>query len=127
MRRASWLVAAGILAVSAACHHGQGDEPYVNPGIEPVTVRVVNNYALPVEIEAVGSGSRYRLGTVHPGMSATFTIPPALRSTTTVELLARSSGTRRIGRSGPLMLSPGSEVEFTVTTQMFDTSADVHQ
>jgi hypothetical protein len=122
MRRGvRWLVAA--LAIAGACAKGGGDE--VAPAEGPAaTVEVRNNYALPVEIFAQGSGINQRLGTVHPGMRGHFNIPPAMLGGRSVELQA-VAGTGQAFRSGPLLLSPGAIVDFTVEAQLFNSTAIV--
>jgi hypothetical protein len=48
-------------------------------------------------------------------------------STTTVELEAHASSTTRVGRSGPMLLAPGVIVDFTVTSAMFNSTADIRE
>ena len=128
MRRTMWIALAVVLVTLSACRHHQQDEdqPAATPSA-PVMVSVVNNFALPVEIFARGSGTVVRLGTVHPGMTASFVVPHSVLATTTIELEARSSSTSRVGRSGPLILAPGSNVDFTVTSTMFNSTANIRE
>jgi hypothetical protein len=127
MTRSITLLAVALLLGIPGCrHHQEDDETYVKPAA-PVTVQVTNNFALPVEIFARGSGTVVRLGTVHPGMNARFVVPPAVLSTTTVELEAHASSTSRVGRSGPMLLAPGVIVDFTVTSAMFNSTADIRE
>ena len=123
------IVMAALLLPLSACRHrtADGDEAPPPEPSAPVTVEVVNNFALPVEIYAIGSGTETRLGTVHPGMEATFVIPQSVRSTTTVELQAHAASTTRIGSSGPLLLAPGSIVDFTVTSTLFNSTAVIRE
>jgi hypothetical protein len=131
MRRALWIAVPGLLLLTPACKHGQEEEgqpPAATPSTAPVTVLVTNKFALPVDVDVVGAGTRYRLGTVHPGMSSRFVIPPAILSTTgTVELQAHAASTSQIGKSGPMMLAPGSFVDFNVTPQLFNSTANIRQ
>ena len=54
MLRRLWMLIPALLLTLAACGHGGGtDEP--KPVDNPVRIQVNNNYALPIEIYAVGS------------------------------------------------------------------------
>jgi hypothetical protein len=114
-RLAPWL-----LLAASACARGGSDEPV--PTGDPVRVEVTNNYALPVEIYAVGSGVTRRLGTVHPGMGARFTIPQNITRSGSVELEARLAAERQTFRSGQLLLAPGTIVDFDVAPQLFNST-----
>jgi hypothetical protein len=110
-----------LLLMVAACSRGGGtDEP--QPIDRPVRVEATNNYALPVELYAVGSGITHRLGTVNPGLSASFTIPPTLLAGNGVELQARSRTGERPFISEELLLAPGTIVDFQIAPQLFSST-----
>jgi hypothetical protein len=89
-------------------------------------VEVHNKYALPMEIYAVGAGTRYRLGTVHPGTTAQFAVPQTVVGTGSVEFQAQPNADgRQLARSGPLLLSPGAVVDFEITQQLFNSTASI--
>ena len=92
----------------------------------PVRVEVHNKYELPMEVYAVGSGTRYRLGMVHPGMVGQFVIPQNVVGSGSVELQAQPSAPGgQLARSGPLLLSPGAVVDFVIGTQLFNSTATI--
>jgi hypothetical protein len=89
-----------------------------------VQVEVINRHALPIEIDAVGSGMSRRLGTVEPGMTGHFVVPPNLITAGGgVELQAHPSASKQLFSSGPLLLSPGAIVDIEITPQLFNSTA----
>lgn len=112
-----------LLLVSSACARGGADEGAPGPDHSPVRVEVTNNFALPVEIYAVGSGITHRMGTVHPGMNAQFVVPPTLIGSGGVELQAHPSTNQQPFRSGQLLLAPGTIVEMVITPTLFNSTA----
>ena len=122
MLRGWLLLVPGLLLTVSACARGSGgDEP--QPADSPVRVEVTNRHALPMEVEAVGSGARQRLGTVHPGMAGHFTVSQNLIGAGGVELLAHPNASREQFSSGPLLLAPGTIVEFVIAPQLFNSTA----
>ena len=119
------LVPGMLLTASACARGGGGDEP--RPIDSPVRVEVTNKHALPMEVEAVGSGARHRLGMVHPGMAAHFVVPQNLIGTGGVELLVHPSASRQQFSSGPLLLAPGTIVDFMIAPQLFNSTATLRQ
>jgi hypothetical protein len=120
-----WMLLPGLLLTTSACARGGGDEP--RPVDSPVRVEVANNHALPVEVEAVGSGARQRLGMVHPGMAGHFVVPQNLIGAGGVELQAHPSASREQFSSGPLLLAPGTIVDFVIAPQLFNSTATLRQ
>jgi hypothetical protein len=110
----------GLLLSVCACTHSGGGE--VRPIDEQVSVEVTNRHALPMEIYAVGSGITHRLGTVNPGLSSHFLLPQNLIGSSSVELEARAGGNLRPFRSGEILLSPGSVVDFVIGAQLFNST-----
>jgi hypothetical protein len=123
MPRRSWILLSLLLLAGSACRRASEEAPLpADPVESPINVEVVNNQPLPVEILIVGSGVNHRLGTVHPGMTAHFEVPPGMVGNGSLELLARSSGAQT-ARSGPLLLSPGATVDFVVARPPFNSTA----
>lgn len=128
MRRGLWIMVPALLLTTVACgrHQGEDDDlPGTTPAMSPVTVEVTNNFALPVEVVAVGSNITQRLGTVHPGMVGRFVIPPNMIGNGSVELEARASSTVQVARSGPMLLAPGAIVDFQIGAQLFNSTASI--
>ena len=121
MPRSVWMLVPGLLTVLACAAGPDPDEP--KPVDRPARVEVVNNYPLPVEILAIGSGINQRLGTVHPGMSAHFNIPQNVIGSGGVVLQARPAAESQSFRSDPILIAPGSIVDFRITAQLFSSTA----
>jgi hypothetical protein len=118
----------GVLLVSAACRRASDEPPLASDPMQaPIRIEVQNNHALPVEILVEGSGIHHRLGTVHPGMKATFQLPPAMIGNGSVELLAQSSAYRNPHRTGPILLSPGAVVDYVIRQTLFNSTATIRQ
>lgn len=119
----SLLLLAAVVVGSACARHAGSPEPERLP----VLVEVKNEYGLAMEVYIVSTGTRHRLGTVHPGTSAQFTVPPALIGNSSVELQAQPNASNKMARSGPLLVSPGAIVDFLITAQLFNSYAAIRQ
>lgn len=116
------------LAVAAAC--ARGSHPAgasVDPLGAPVRVEVRSNYALPVTVSAAANNSVMRLGTVLPGLSATFSIPRGLVTGGTVQLIVDPGGSDRPYYSEPFLLAPGRVVDLQVAAQLFNSTANIRR
>jgi hypothetical protein len=113
-------MAVPALLLLGACSHSGGGE--IKPSSIPVSVEVTNLHALPMEVFALGSGITQRLGTVHPGMEAHFTIPQTLVGNGSVQLEAHPSGGGRAFQSGEVLLEPGAVLDFTIAAQLFNST-----
>lgn len=113
-----------VLLAQAACGGGKSTDEVVPEG-PPVQVEVKNLHALPVSIDATGNGTRFHLGTVHPGMTAVFKVPFNVTSGASVELVVLPSTHARPFTSGPLLLAPGAVVDLLVTPQLFNSTANI--
>lgn len=88
----------------------------VVPDNKSIVVNVTNNYGLPVEVAAIGSGTVYRMGIVSPGAAKRFLLQGAMLATGgAVEFVARPLDRAPLMRSGLVRLKDGDEVEFEVT------------
>ena len=78
-----------------------------------------------MEVYASGSGINHRMGTVHPGMDGSFTIPQNLVGNGSVQFVARpSGGGGQPYRSGDVMLAPGSLIVFEIAPQLFNSTVN---
>jgi hypothetical protein len=120
MSRGLGLLVPALLLVSSACARSGGDE--VAPTTTPVTIEVLNRYALPVDVYAFGSGISQRLGVVEPGMRADFSLPQNMIGGGAVRFEARPGGSGQPFTSGEILLAPGSVVDFVVAPQLFNST-----
>ena len=124
--RGGRLLVTGLLLASSACAYGTGPggaAGALGPG-SLVQLRVENNSGGPMEVFAAGSGMFYRIGTVHPGLAGSFTVRPGMTRNGSVEFLARSA-TGAVLRSGPMLLAPGTVVNFGLEPHPATTTATV--
>lgn len=121
MRRATLL----LLPVLALLGCGRKAVEEVVPVGEPVSVEVKNNHALSVRIDVEGNGTRYHLGTVHPGMNASYKIPRNVTAGGTAEIFVVSSDRSRPFSSGILQLAPGAVVDVVVQSRIFNSTATI--
>jgi hypothetical protein len=91
-----------------------------------VRIEVRNKYMLPMEVYAIGGGTKHRLGTVHPGMLSHFVVPHSVLGSGPVEFQAQpTAAAGELARSGPLLLSPGAVVDFVIAAQLFNSTATI--
>ena len=128
MTRAHLLLIPWLALAVPACAGGGGEEEEtVKPVDRPVRLEVVNRFALPVEIEARGSGVSHRVGTVHPGMSGHFTLPQNLMGSGGVELIAHPTASTDNFRTESMLLAPGTIVDLLITPQLFNSTATLRK
>jgi hypothetical protein len=77
-----------------------------------------------MEVYAAGSGTTYRIGTLHPGLSGRFRVRPTMTVNGPVEFMARS-GNGPLVRSGRILLAPGDLVEFELEAHAVSSTATV--
>lgn len=112
----------GLVVALAGCAHGSGQT--VQPADYAVRIEVTNNFALPVEIYVLGNGATRRLGEVHPGMTGNFVVPPGMIGNGALLLQAHPSANQaELYQTGPLLLKPGTVVDFHVAPQLFNSTA----
>ena len=117
----------GLLLGSSGCAYGFGGTGESDRGHRPghaVLLHVTNNSGRPMEIYAAGSGTVYRIGTVHPGLAGNFVVRPAMIGNGSVELVARSLG-GAVVRSGPMLVAPGDIVDLELEPHVATSNATV--
>ena len=123
MLRRVWALVPSLLLCTIACNKGGTASP--GPNKDPVRVEVVNRHPLAVEVYAFATGMERRLGTVEPGMKASFVVPPNLTTSGDVELQVSPAASSQRFRSGSLLLAPGSIVDLNVAPQLFSSTATI--
>ena len=112
-----------LLLCVTACGKGGTESP--GPSNDPARVEVTNRHPLAIQVYAFGTGIERRLGTVEPGMKASFVVPPNLTTSGDVELQVSPAASNQRFRSGPLLLAPGAIVDLVVAPQLFSSTATI--
>jgi hypothetical protein len=115
------ITSAALLLASSACAFGvsaAGDIP------RPTQLEARNESGAPIEIWAAGSGTSYRVGTVHPGLTERFALRPGMVINGAVEFTARSAD-GHVVQSGPMLLRSGDVVDFALTPHTATSTATV--
>ncbi len=125
------------MAVAAACSRaGRTADAPVQPeppdsaylawvAAHPVIVEVENNYEIPMQVFASGSGIYYRMGIVAQGQRGTFTLRQALTLGGMVEFVTQPTGYGPQISGGQLYVAPGDTVDFVIATLLQGTLAIV--
>ena len=93
---------------------------------DTVWVIITNNYALPMEIYATGTGTTYRLGVVDPGIKREFRLRRDLLATNhVVTFTAQASGVGPRYVADPVYISAGDVVDFIIATNVIGSRVDV--
>ncbi|HEY7503273.1 MAG TPA: hypothetical protein VH700_04155 [Gemmatimonadales bacterium] len=118
---------AGLALASSACAFGRGTADDFKRPQDPggaVQLNVTNNFGGPVEVYAAGSGTLYRIGTVHPGLPGRFVVRPTMIVNGPVEFVARALNGPYL-RSGRILVQPGDVVDFDLTASPVTSTATV--
>jgi hypothetical protein len=125
--RGAGIFIVGLVLASSACAYGPGAPAQSIRPNEPggaVQLYVTNNSGGPMEVYAAGSGTLYRIGTVHPGLEGRFVVRPAMIGNGNVEFVARS-GNGPLLRSGRILVAPGDVVDFELTPSPVTSTATI--
>jgi hypothetical protein len=120
------LAAAGLVLAALACTHAATPREAATPtksGSE-VRVEVTNHYSLSAELYAVAAGVKQRLGTVNPGVTRAFLVPPGMLGAGPVSIIAEIINENPVV-SGGLQLVPGDVVEFEIAMHLIASTARV--
>ncbi|MGD0484264.1 MAG: hypothetical protein ABSB58_06375, partial [Gemmatimonadales bacterium] len=98
----------GLLLLSEGLPEGANDS---------VVVYVTNNYEVPMEIVAFGSGTSYRMGVVNPGIESRFVLRRAMLATTgDVGFVVHASGYGPQKTIESIRIAPGDTVDVVIAT-----------
>jgi hypothetical protein len=127
MRRGLRFAIAALFVTTAACRHGAAaDAGDMQPHVAPVSVNVTNNSQSSMEIFVIGGGTTYRIGSVAPGIPRRFELRPAmLAAGGHVQFMAQASGAGPRVQTDEVIVSPGDEVDFEITTSLVGSRATV--
>jgi hypothetical protein len=125
--RISLLVGAALLTVSA-CASPRSTTQAANGSVASpasVGVDIENNNFSDVDVYVVSEGLATRLGTVTGNTTAHYNLDPSFLPTDQLRLVATPIGGNGRASSGPLNVSPGQTIHFTVAPRLRQSFADV--
>ncbi|MEO5818623.1 MAG: hypothetical protein ABIT20_25365 [Gemmatimonadaceae bacterium] len=128
MRTLRKLAIAVMLASPAAFLACRSSSAYdvANRKADDVMLTVENQNFYDVDIYALSSGLATRIGTVTGGNStARFVLNPTITSSSDFRLVAAPIGGNGRASSGPLLISPGRTIMFTITPSLRSSHAEV--
>lgn len=118
MKTTRWtavIISAFTFAVSACARNARPSSGDVSPTVGSIAVTVTNNNLADMDVYAIADGGLpIRLGTVTALSSTTFTARPSMFPTGTLRLAASPIGGSGVARSGPLLVTGGQSVNFTI-------------
>jgi hypothetical protein len=116
------MVVLALGATAAACGRNAGLQTNsAQPAASSVALHVNNDYALAMDVYTYAGGVSNRLGTVSPGMSTTFTLPPYLLRNGLIQVYAYPIGGGPEVASPPLTLQAGETVDFHIALNLINT------
>lgn len=123
MRRSSRIMIAALMMVGSACAHRGSRTDSIQS--LPVRVRVINHYALQIDVVAEAGGTSYHVGTVSPGIDSRYVLRPSLLALGPVQLIVLPRDDTRPFLTESLLLSPGDEVTLEITPSLFNSTVTV--
>ena len=114
------------MLVALACTHRTTSQVAATPQQSGSQVRlaVTNHYSLSADIFAVAAGTKLRLGTVNPGITRTFVLPPNITGLGLVSFVAEIFNENPVISDG-LQLVSGDVVEFEIAMHLVASRARV--
>jgi hypothetical protein len=128
MRVLRSLALAAMLATPAAFSACRSSNAYdaANRKAEDALLIVDNQNFYDVDVYAVSSGLPTRIGTVTGGNStARFALSPTIINSSDFRLVATPIGGNGRASSGPLLVSPGRTIRFTIAPSLAQSHAEV--
>jgi len=116
-RSAVSIVAAVLLSVAPGCRSAT-PEPSEAPAPQGLQLVVHNNNFLDMAVWAVSNGTPARIGTVTGSSSRTFALTASMFGASEFDLLATPIGGSGRASSGPLVVTAGRTVFFTIEPQL---------
>lgn len=116
-KRMRLIVIAAVAVASSACTHHHA--PNESPASGPATLRVDNHNWQNVDIQVVHRGIQSHLGSVNASAVTEIVFPKYLLSDLgEVQLIAHAVGTPYTIRTQVIVLKPGTEVRWTLETDL---------
>ncbi|MEP6730346.1 MAG: hypothetical protein ABJE10_06900 [bacterium] len=113
----------GPLAL-ASCRSGNAYDVDTNQP-DRILLNVKNDNFLDMDIYALSSGLPSRIGTVSGVNSAHFALDPTLYGASDFRIVATPIGGNGRASSGPLVVSRGQTIEFTIGSRLAQSHAEV--
>jgi len=115
-----WMIAGLFVAVAACSHHSgsAADDGAAQQRPRGVSVHVVNNYSLPMDVFVIGVGINHRLGLVTPGVERDFFLPETLADAGAVEFSALPAGGGEGVHTVQIRFNRGDKLDFEIATNL---------
>ena len=126
-RRRIRALCAGLVVAAAGCAGSQALKATPTPESGDIRLSVKNGFGYPVTVYAIGSGTTWKVGRVMPEAVRDFTVPKALVANGVVEFAVSGDGDAAPVKSGPMQLTSGQIVDFTITRPLYASSAIVRR
>ncbi len=132
MRTPLHLTAVLLVALLAGCsllpHHRdeQQPDPLADEASEDVGLHVANHNWADVVVFAVRGTTRVRLGDVNTGNEADFVLPKSFVLGGQVTVILHPIGGPRDFSTGPIMVSPGQQIDMRVENSLAQTNWSVN-
>jgi len=133
--RSQLVVAAALLLAATACQNFRAPgssaprpaaaTPAAAVPADAVAVQVRNEYGAEMEVFVVAEGLATRLGSVASGGNIVFTLDRSFVPTSEMRIVAAPLGGNGRASSGPLTVSTGQVVQFTIAPLLRASSATV--
>lgn len=122
--RARLVVIAAAAAVCAACSQHHSPDSTID---SPATLHVDNHNFQDVDIQVLHRGLKSHLGNVNASAATTIVLPKSLLSDLgEVQLIAHAIGTPYTITTAVIVLKPGTEVRWTLETDLNRSSIAVY-
>ena len=116
---------AGLVVGAAGCAGSQASNATPTRD-STIRLSVKNEFGFPVTVYAIGSGTTWSAGRVMPEAVRNFTVPQAVVANGVVEFVVSGEGDESV-RSGPLVVTSGRIVDFTISRPLSTSSAVVRR
>ena len=117
-------IAALLLTLTVACHHGAfTNTPAGTQGAVGLVVQNQNFYDM--DLYVVSEGLATRIGDVTGNSTGRFTLDPSFFPSSELRIIATPVGGNGRASSGPLNVAPGQTITFTIAPTLRQSSATI--
>jgi hypothetical protein len=126
VRALYYLLVLIVVVLAAAGCWGRKKPTSVEPSA-PATLHVENRHWLDVDLYAIQSGHRMRLGSITATSTKDFAFPPSVtRQLAPIQLLAAPVGSPRSLVTESIVVKPGTRVDWTLESNLATSTLSVY-